>query len=506
MSTDPKTSDAGYPKELEKYVRNVLELHKIRQSTKSEMALGLANNSNVEDDKKTESSLKMLKSHVKNVPDGSEQGVYYTLDWGGTNYRVLRISLLGRKDGYHSKQMIEQISDEYRKAKDAAMLFDYLAQKLKDFMIEEDKEKEKEKEKEKKENNNDDNAKDADKNENKDESKTNDDNSKIQIGFCFSFPMRQPALNSGILIQWTKGFTVPDVVDHDVSQLMNDAFKRLGMDNVEIDSMVNDTVGTLLACAYEHENTRLGVILGTGTNCAYVEPGADNEVINIEWGNFSSTLKENVLERVEIDCILDASTSNKGSYFAEKMISGKYLGELARLACVEVFKNKVTDEKDCSLNTAWKFEAKTVSDILRLQDKKDIDQLREFLNKECGLTKFTNEDSILMGQICEVLTYRAADTAAAMLSAVLEQTGVYCEDTQKENTFVLSQDYLDDKDKIVTVGVDGSVYNKDDFFRERLHNTLKLLVSDGIYERIKVVRSKDGSGKGAALAAACNQS
>ncbi len=36
-------------------------------------------------------------------------------------------------------------------------------------------------------------------------------------------------------------------------------------------ALVNDTVGTLVAHAYKDPNTLVGVILGTGTNAAYVE-------------------------------------------------------------------------------------------------------------------------------------------------------------------------------------------------------------------------------------------
>jgi hexokinase len=36
-------------------------------------------------------------------------------------------------------------------------------------------------------------------------------------------------------------------------------------------ALVNDTVGTLLASAYSDQNTRIGLILGTGSNACYVE-------------------------------------------------------------------------------------------------------------------------------------------------------------------------------------------------------------------------------------------
>ena len=85
--------------------------------------------------------------------------------------------------------------------------------------------------------------------------------------------------------------------------------------------------------------------------CKHVEEGN-----KIERCNFSSTLKDNVLERV-IDRVIDESTSNTDSYFAVKMISGNIRANLVPLSGV---KNKVTDEKNTSLNTTSQFEAKTI--------------------------------------------------------------------------------------------------------------------------------------------------
>lgn len=37
-------------------------------------------------------------------------------------------------------------------------------------------------------------------------------NPKRELGFTFSFPVKQTSINSGLLIQWTKGFTCDGVV------------------------------------------------------------------------------------------------------------------------------------------------------------------------------------------------------------------------------------------------------------------------------------------------------
>ena len=69
--------------------------------------------------------------------------------------------------------------------------------------------------------------------------------------------------------------------------------------NLEVRALANDTVGTMEAAAYANPDTVMGVILGTGTNAAYIEKGSklgkwkgppcDEMVINTEWGNLDMT-------------------------------------------------------------------------------------------------------------------------------------------------------------------------------------------------------------------------
>lgn len=38
-----------------------------------------------------------------------------------------------------------------------------------------------------------------------------------ELGFTFSFPVRQTSISSGTLIKWTKGFSIEDAVKSDYS-------------------------------------------------------------------------------------------------------------------------------------------------------------------------------------------------------------------------------------------------------------------------------------------------
>jgi len=116
--------------------------------------------------------------------------------------------------------------------------------------------------------------------------------------------------------------------------------------NIEINAIINDTVGTLVAHSYGDPGTRVGVILGTGTNAAYVEqasripkykgdiPPSGEMVINIEWGAFDN--EKVVLPITKYDVMLDRETPNPGWQTFEKLISGMYLGEIVRLALMDL--------------------------------------------------------------------------------------------------------------------------------------------------------------------------
>lgn len=136
--------------------------------------------------------------------------------------------------------------------------------------------------------------------------------------------MEQSALDKGVLLTWTKGFSAKNAIGHDVVQLLQDAFNRKHL-HVRCTALVNDvrvlcrcalgyaddarpqTVGTLMSRAYLSGNCILGAIFGTGTNGAYVEKidnikklspeikqslGSNSHymIINGEWGAFDNAV------------------------------------------------------------------------------------------------------------------------------------------------------------------------------------------------------------------------
>ena len=121
--------------------------------------------------------------------------------------------------------------------------------------------------------------------------------------------------------------------------------------NVKIDicAILNDTTGCLMSCAWKEDKCRIGLILGTGTNACYLEnidaietisdtektEGPRDMIINTEWGAFGDN-KELDFIKTKWDNAVDAGSLNPGRQTFEKMISGMYMGEIARQVLVDM--------------------------------------------------------------------------------------------------------------------------------------------------------------------------
>lgn len=64
-------------------------------------------------------------------------------------------------------------------------------------------------------------------------------NEPLLLGFTFSFPVEQTALDRGKLLTWTKGFNAKNAVGNDVVKLLQDAFDRKHI-HVKCVALVND--------------------------------------------------------------------------------------------------------------------------------------------------------------------------------------------------------------------------------------------------------------------------
>nr|GEZ55900.1 extracellular ligand-binding receptor [Tanacetum cinerariifolium] len=92
-----------------------------------------------------------------------------------------------------------------------------------------------------------------------------------QLGFTFSFPVEQTSIHRGTLETWTKGFNIEDALNKEMVDELTKGMKEAGITDMRVAALVNDTVGTLAGGKYSDPDVIAAVILGTGTNAAYIE-------------------------------------------------------------------------------------------------------------------------------------------------------------------------------------------------------------------------------------------
>uniref|UniRef100_A0A8D3E7B0 hexokinase n=1 Tax=Scophthalmus maximus TaxID=52904 RepID=A0A8D3E7B0_SCOMX len=439
-------------KSIDKYLYSMRfsdeTLKDIMNRFRREMEGGLGRDTNAT------STVKMLPTFVRSIPDGSEKGDFVALDLGGSNFRILRVKVTRDK-----KQPVQMESQVYDTPDDiihgnGTQLFGHVADCLGDFM-----EKQKIKDK------------------------------KIPVGFTFSFPCAQSKLDEAVLLTWTKKFKASGVEGMDVVKLLNKAIKKRGDYEADIMAVVNDTVGTMMTCGFDDQRCEVGIIIGTGTNACYMEElrhidlveGDEGRMcINTEWGAFGD---DGSLEdiRTEFDREIDRGSANPGKQLFEKMVSGMYMGELVRLILVKMakegllFEGRITPE----LLTKGKIETKHVSAIEKT--KEGLKKCMEILTR-LGVEP-SDEDCLAVQHVCTIVSFRSANLIASTLGGILARL--------KENKGVARLR--------TTVGIDGSMYKMHPQYARRLHKTVRRLVPDS---DVRFLLSESGSAKGAAMVTA----
>ncbi|KAG1396873.1 hypothetical protein G6F58_011632 [Rhizopus delemar] len=397
----------------------------------------------------------MIPSFVTGRPTGQETGSYLALDLGGTNLRVCEFELKGAGH-YELRQQKYVISEELKKG-DMRHLFDFIADCVDNFIFE-----------------------------------YHTTPQTLYLGFTFSFPVNQTAIDRGTLMHWTKGFACTNAINKDVVVMLQDAFMRKNL-QVHVAALVNDTVGTLMAHAYRHPETVMGIILGTGTNAAYYEKlkninkwkggeqAFEEMVINMEWGAFD--LERQVLPFTVYDNKLDRESINPREQTFEKMISGMYLGEIARNVILELVDRRLlfSGESSTELNAQWSFETSYMSTIVA--DTTDsLEETRYILEENLQLGKTSLVDRQMVQLISTFVGRRAARLSACGIAAVLTFT-----------------DHLGKDDTMIAI--DGSVYEFFPQFESHMMELLVILFGVDVTKKIQFALARDGSGFGAAMIA-----
>ncbi|CAG05684.1 unnamed protein product, partial [Tetraodon nigroviridis] len=421
----------------------------------AEMRKGLSSDSNAA------ASVKMLPTHVRSTPDGSEKGQFLALDLGGSKFKVLQVKVregMGiRRGGVEMEEKTYPIPEELLTGRETE-LFDHVAESLKDFMTERNISPEK----------------------------------KHPLAFTFSFPCEHTALNKGSLINWSKNYQVRGLRDKDVVQTLRKAIDRSGGMDVEVLAMVNDTVATMMTCGFDDQYCEVGLILGTGTNACYMEElrhvdlveGDEGRMcVNTEWGGFGDDGSLNDY-LTEFDRDIDAASNNPGKQTLEKMVSGMYLGELVRLVLLKMAKLGLLFEGHVSEALRTK-GAITTANVAAMEEYKNGLKNTEAILTGLSLTP-SPEDCVAVQHVSTIVSFRSSNLVAACLAAILSRI--------RQNRCLRTMR--------ITVGVDGTVYKTHPQYPKRLHKVVRRLLPEC---HVRFVLSDSGSSKGAALVTAVAQ-
>ncbi|MQL76421.1 hypothetical protein Taro_008806 [Colocasia esculenta] len=413
--------------------------------------------------------LPMILSYVDTLPTGGEKGLFYALDLGGTNFRVLRVQL-GGKDGRVIDTEFQQVSiPQELMFGTTEELFDFIASELARFV-----------------------EKEGDRFQLRQEMKR-------EIGFTFSFPVKQTSVDSGILIKWTKGFAVSGTAGRDVVACLNEAMERQGL-NMHVTALVNDTVATLAGARYWDDDVMVAVILGTGTNACYIEhtdvipklqgpkPSSGRmvlQIINTEWGAFS-----NSLPLTEFDRDMDSASINPGEQIFEKTISGMYLGEIVRRILLKMANTTALFGVSAPEKLCTPFTLSTPNICAMQQDESDdLLTVGTILNDVVGAQSSLSARKTVV-EVCDTIVERAGRLAGAGVVGILQKM------EQDSKSLIFG--------KRTVVAMDGGLYGHYPQYRKYLQDAVTELLGPETSKNVVIDHTKDGSGIGAALLAAAN--
>lgn len=393
------------------------------------------------------SPLQMLPSYVGR-PSGQEQGSFLALDFGGTNLRVAEVALFGGGESRVLRLHRVSLRDEaagydYTSARvDVAELFEFIARQV---------------------------------------ALVAGSNAWL-LGHSFSYPSRQNAIGRAQFLAWAKEIKVTGLAGQDINELLSQCLHRQGAGRVRPMAVLNDTIATLLTAAYGQPAADMGSVCGTGHNTCYYEPASRHGngttmAYNAESGGFDR------LPFSRFDQELDRESEVPGSQRLEKMVAGRYLGELVRRllqagsgacglgfvnACPPLCQPDGLSSKDVSRFVGDRTES--------------LQKIETWLTERCPQARSELAERHFIKAVGQLVVERAATLAAASYAGFLRRI----DPPRQKNHWI---------------GVNGSLYEKMPGFAGRIDWTLQQF---GGWQpgQIRFLVTDEAPLRGAAIAAA----
>lgn len=260
-------------------------------------------------------------------------------------------------------------------------------------------------------------------------------------------------------------------------------------------ALINDTTGTLIASRYTDPEIQIGCIFGTGVNAAYMENvgsipklaqmGLHPDTpmaINCEYGAFDN--EHLALPLTKYDLAIDRDSPRPGQQAFEKMTAGLYLGEIFRLALLDVLERRpgllFAGQSTEKLHQPYFLDSSFLAAIE--EDPYENLQESEELFERVLKIKPSRSELELIRRLAELIGTRAARLSACGVAAICKKKNI----------------------ESCHVGADGSVFTKYPHFKARGAQSLREIFGwkDDEEDKVIILPAEDGSGVGAALIAA----
>lgn len=292
------------------------------------------------------------------------------------------------------------------------------------------------------------------------------------IGFCFSYPVEITPECDGKVLGLTKQVEIEGAVGSYLGASLRAELEKRGEKPGRI-VVLNDTPATLLAGKVLSKGSYdgyIGLVAGTGCNtCCEIEcgkigklglTGGGKMLVNLESGSFRA------FPRGDADLAMDEDLPDTGAYVAEKMISGRYLGQVCMYTLKMAAKEGLFSER------ATEIIEKMIEVTTPTIDKWGSARFPK---------GFNSEDRVNLVYIISEIFERSARCIASKLCGILEITGA-------------------GSSRPVCIAVDGSLYSESKLLRPELERFMDVYAGEIMGRRYEFVNAENMSLIGTAAA------
>ena len=315
-------------------------------------------------------------------------------------------------------------------------------------------------------------------------------NKSDRIGFCFSYAAKPTQDMDGEIIEMGKQLRIKDFIGKKLGQCLKNSLKSQGIKEDKKVVVLNDSVATLLggkaASGNREYSGYIGFILGTGTNTCYAEKldyikkdrvrlvDCDPMIINMETCGYDK------FSRSDVDLQLDAGTIDPGHASFEKMISGKYQGDVLKYLVTAAIKEGLFSSHFINY---FNRNIETISG-------KEIDN---FLFYPYGNNKLAQgcdcfeDDCVTLFYLIDAIAERSAKLVMINFASVLLKTG------QGTNPC-----------RPVCIMAEGSTFNNSRLFKGKLEFYIKKYMNEKMNLYCDIMQAENATLIGTAIAALVN--